>query len=314
MSEQIEPKSDVRDALGVVTSVLSAQALALNGVFFRAAAQALSREGGAHCHARKALRAQARCRATCKVLLALGVKEVRHADVSAEARRAEAESRPFGEAGDREEFSISHEQTIQTLKTTCIANSLLRKEAAPAPRARPPRKRSNPRKQWSAERRARQRKAIRSWQPWLKSSGPRTQDGKAHSARNALRHGYRSRAYLEMLQEDRGVLRDSACNLAIAKVILQTRSARAADARFRLAEGGLVRRSLGQTGLASPKLFSEGGSPNWYWPSQPRTGTFRPQILGNRGLSGLSPADNGVPRRRWRIARHDEEDVPHDQG
>lgn len=38
---------------------------------------------------------------------------------------------------------------------------------------------------WSLERRAQQAKAIQGWQPWKKSTGPRTPEGKARSARNA---------------------------------------------------------------------------------------------------------------------------------
>jgi hypothetical protein len=38
---------------------------------------------------------------------------------------------------------------------------------------------------WTPERRAKQAEAIRQWQPWRKSSGPRTEEGKAKSSRNA---------------------------------------------------------------------------------------------------------------------------------
>jgi hypothetical protein len=39
------------------------------------------------------------------------------------------------------------------------------------------------------ERRAQQAKAIRRWQPWAKSTGPRTPDGKVRAARNADKGG-----------------------------------------------------------------------------------------------------------------------------
>lgn len=38
---------------------------------------------------------------------------------------------------------------------------------------------------WTPERRAKQAEAIRRWQPWKKSTGPRTKEGKARSSRNA---------------------------------------------------------------------------------------------------------------------------------
>lgn len=42
---------------------------------------------------------------------------------------------------------------------------------------------------WSPARRAAQAAAIRRWQPWAKSTGPRTAHGKAKSAQNATKHG-----------------------------------------------------------------------------------------------------------------------------
>ena len=54
------------------------------------------------------------------------------------------------------------------------------------------------------EQRARQSQAIRSWQPWKKSTGPKSDAGKALVARNALKLGGRSAdtlAELEALRE-----------------------------------------------------------------------------------------------------------------
>ena len=42
------------------------------------------------------------------------------------------------------------------------------------------------------EQRARQSLAIQSWQPWKKSTGPKSDAGKALVARNAVKHGGRS--------------------------------------------------------------------------------------------------------------------------
>ena len=43
---------------------------------------------------------------------------------------------------------------------------------------------------WTPERRARQAELIRTWQPWAKSTGPRTAAGKAKASRNAWKGGH----------------------------------------------------------------------------------------------------------------------------
>lgn len=40
---------------------------------------------------------------------------------------------------------------------------------------------------WSQARRAKQAEAIRSWQPWTRSTGPRTSEGKRRAAANGRR-------------------------------------------------------------------------------------------------------------------------------
>lgn len=42
---------------------------------------------------------------------------------------------------------------------------------------------------WTLERRKQQAEAIRRWQPWAKSTGPRSPDGKERAARNADKGG-----------------------------------------------------------------------------------------------------------------------------
>lgn len=56
---------------------------------------------------------------------------------------------------------------------------------------------------WSLERRQRQADAIRRWKPWERSTGPKTETGKAIAARNADKGGQR-----EMLRELARVLRE----------------------------------------------------------------------------------------------------------
>ena len=53
-------------------------------------------------------------------------------------------------------------------------------------------------KGWSKERKRRQAEAIKRWQPWQKSSGPKTKAGKAVVSKNALKHGLRSAEYREL--------------------------------------------------------------------------------------------------------------------
>ncbi|OQW85781.1 MAG: hypothetical protein BWK72_20565 [Rhodoferax ferrireducens] len=42
---------------------------------------------------------------------------------------------------------------------------------------------------WTQERRQRQRELIQQWQPWAQSTGPRSEAGKAVTARNAFKGG-----------------------------------------------------------------------------------------------------------------------------
>ena len=42
---------------------------------------------------------------------------------------------------------------------------------------------------WTPERRARQAELIRTWRPWDRSTGPRTDAGKAKASRNADKAG-----------------------------------------------------------------------------------------------------------------------------
>ena len=44
---------------------------------------------------------------------------------------------------------------------------------------------------WSLERKAKQSQAIRQWQPWTKSTGAKTLQGKAVVSRNAFKGGHR---------------------------------------------------------------------------------------------------------------------------
>ena len=98
----------------------------------------------------------------------------------------------------------------------------LKKSLRTAARARP---KHHPKGLWSAERRARQAEVIRASQPWKKSTGPQTSSGKARSAANALKHGFRSRAFIERVRQERQLIHDAASTIALAKLVLGPRGA-----------------------------------------------------------------------------------------
>jgi len=279
MSQGIESDKSACGALGVVTEALAAQASALNRLFFRAAAAAMSADPRSHHHARKPLKAQARCRATVKVLMAL--------------RAA---------AGATQKFSNSNEGTIQTPKTTSVANNLARREeeavgVTDAPRPKPlsrRRVRRSPTGEggWSPERRARQAAAIRTWQPWRTSTGPQTQAGKVRSAGNALKHGRRSKAHVELRREDRQILACAASNIAMAKTLLRSQ---------------LHGRAVA-TGIGSRERESvlPGEPPSHSIDIGPVAAALIPSRLAiirdSRPRRHLPPAEKAGRRRRWRIA------------
>jgi hypothetical protein len=76
---------------------------------------------------------------------------------------------------------------------------------------------------WSPERRTRQAALIRSWAPWRRSTGPKTDVGKARCSMNALEHGYRSRATIGEYRRIRRILRQVARNIAILRAHIRAR-------------------------------------------------------------------------------------------
>ena len=56
------------------------------------------------------------------------------------------------------------------------------------------------------EHRARQSQAIRKWQPWEKSTGPKSAAGKVKAARNAIKYGGRSAQTIAHLRDIRLLL------------------------------------------------------------------------------------------------------------
>jgi hypothetical protein len=62
---------------------------------------------------------------------------------------------------------------------------------------------------WTAERRRQQSEAIRQWQPWQHSTGPKSAEGKAKVARNAFKgaHWLALRELSRLLADQREELR-----------------------------------------------------------------------------------------------------------
>jgi hypothetical protein len=62
---------------------------------------------------------------------------------------------------------------------------------------------------WTPERRARQSALIHTWQPWDKTTGPKTPQGKAKASRNAYKGGTRAmlRELARLLREQRAALK-----------------------------------------------------------------------------------------------------------
>jgi hypothetical protein len=60
---------------------------------------------------------------------------------------------------------------------------------------------------WTQQERERQAQLIRSWQPWKQSTGAKTAIGKQKSGQNALKHGGRSLASIELFKRLRASLK-----------------------------------------------------------------------------------------------------------
>lgn len=64
-------------------------------------------------------------------------------------------------------------------------------------------------RQWTPEQRAQQSAKIKQWQPWARSTGARSPEGKAVSSRNAFKGGWRAelREMAGLLREQRDMLK-----------------------------------------------------------------------------------------------------------
>lgn len=69
---------------------------------------------------------------------------------------------------------------------------------------------------WTPERRQRQAAAIQQWRPWERSTGPKSETGKAKVARNAFKGGWRPqlRELAQVLREQRETVKEYLINRA----------------------------------------------------------------------------------------------------
>lgn len=62
---------------------------------------------------------------------------------------------------------------------------------------------------WTPERRKKQSEMIKAWKPWEKSTGPKTEAGKAVSSKNAEKHGMyneKTKQLLAILKDQKSIL------------------------------------------------------------------------------------------------------------
>ena len=143
------------------------------------------------------------------------------------------------------------------------------KHLATAKRARASSRCGSSTKCWSPERRARQAAAIHRWQPWRRSTGPKTDAGKARVATNALRHGYRSRAWVLKAKRIRHAIRLCARTVLLVRAYMQERDRLALLQSAQLAPVDLGRDPLGcREGLAiGVQNLAPAGEPHAIMPS-----------------------------------------------
>ena len=133
---------------------------------------------------------------------------------------------------------------LRTAHQTPISGPMKRR-----PKGLPRRSRVAAKAGWTPERRAKQAQRIRLWQPWQRSTGPRTERGKARVAINPLKHGGRSRAHILEMRRVRYALRLAAYNVARLRAFIRLR---------RLASASPARETMPHIVVSPPKIFQHG--------------------------------------------------------
>ena len=100
---------------------------------------------------------------------------------------------PVGPSGFRQPAPWNGENTVTIVEFTKLTTISTQSEN------------KMPGRRWTKEQRAELSLAIHRWKPWDKATGPRSPEGKAKSAQNALRHGVRS----QVVKEYRRIVREN---------------------------------------------------------------------------------------------------------
>lgn len=100
-------------------------------------------------------------------------------------------------------------------------------------------------RRWTSAQRVTQGTAIRKWEPWRFSTGPRTWAGKANASQNSLKHGCNSRRVRELRAMERRAKRMQSESLAAAEHL----------ERFRLQVSKMVAETASRKGK-SKALFT----------------------------------------------------------
>jgi hypothetical protein len=123
-------------------------------------------------------------------------------------------------------------------------------------------------KGWTAERRTRQAALIRGWRPWRRSTGPKTEAGKARCSMNALKHGCTGRDYRHDTRRVRYALCLAEHNNRILRLYIRLRDLPRRGDYVLKAEALAMRLSAAIEGL---RLFREKAAAKIFQKSNERT-------------------------------------------